>query len=249
MPVLKVYDEDLAAFVEVGGGSSSSSIYQTSGISLSQNSSVTITDATVILDVSELLVASTPSYSNSGGTGNRTSIISAWAFGSPTFFRVGSPDQMVDGSFSNNAINSGDALNRGLGFDFGSNRVITEVRFRSSGGGFGNWVIQGSTDGTNWSSDLCVPVTITDGSLFNLSANITAYRYYRMIGVSGYMVDSNYFWEVEFKISTGDSITPTYKTLIPGSEYSIVRNNADGETSHVIQRLKAGTADHIISCI
>ena len=161
-----------------------------------------------------------PSYSNSGGTGDRRSMIAvttnllyntdggidgleSWVNGTET---AGSWNNVC--RFVSNTLGSSSYLN----FDFGSGarKVITEVKiFNYLTATWGNWQWQGSNEESltpsagsfvNIGSGFTAggSVTQTENSM---SANATGYRHYRMNGVSGSTDVNRYIFEFEFKIA------------------------------------------------
>ncbi len=121
---------------------------------------------------------------------------------------------MVDGdigpgSSSNSAwwTNGVSVVNEWLKFDLGSARVVIEARYHQDEGNTtahqGQWKWQGSTDNSSW-TDIGSQFQF-GGSLIQiqtqLNGNTTAYRYYRLLGISGTTV-YNYQMEMEFKYAT-----------------------------------------------
>lgn len=145
------------------------------------------------------------SYANTGGTGNRTSIITVSQSSSNR------PDgnssnvvYLVNGANTNtnyfpNSCPDGEWLK----FDFGSGKVITALKFiQSSVTSQGTWQLEGSNDNSTWAS---VGSTFTLGSPEEASSafslNSTYYRYYRLKKTGGSTNGGPYIYEVEFKIS------------------------------------------------
>jgi hypothetical protein len=148
------------------------------------------------------------SYSNPGGSGNRTS-------GIPTITQSGASNpmnapvnffQLKDGNkaTSNIWMPNGCADGEWLKFDFSTAKVINEIKFYQSGAQTqGVWQWEGSNDNSTWTS---IGSTFTLGgattsTITALSANTTAFRYYRMKKISGSTNQSPYALEFEFKIS------------------------------------------------
>lgn len=152
------------------------------------------------------------SYTNRGGSGNRTSIVTVTQ-SSPTVLTViGALSNLVDGDtadhnlFFNNSITLSSTY--WFQFDFGAGQtyIIDEVKYyQSNTTAEGTWQFQGSNDGTNY---------VNIGSSFSLggvatqtitamSGNTSGYRYYRFLGVSGTTSDSPWVSEFEFKIDSG----------------------------------------------
>lgn len=123
----------------------------------------------------------------------------------------GYPDNaIVDGITTNNGSqvwfqNAASATGCWIRFDFGSDKIIDEARYYQTGSqsqGFWKW--QGSADASTW-ADI--------GSSFELGAmtlqlhtelhvNTTAYRYYRLLGLSGTTTWDPFVTEIEFSVVT-----------------------------------------------
>ena len=100
---------------------------------------------------------------------------------------------ITQGSSSNSAwwSNGQNSAGNWLKFDLGSARVVIEARYHQDEGNTtahqGQWKWQGSTDDSNW-TDIGSQFQF-GGSLVQLQTelldNTTAYRYYRLLGISG----------------------------------------------------------------
>jgi hypothetical protein len=144
------------------------------------------------------------SYANTGGTGNRTTIITV----SGTALS-GTASLLVDGSTTGTGVFiTGVALNgtQTIIFDFlsGHSAVIDEAKFyQSTTAAQGTWKWQGSNDGSSWTdigSSFAFGGVLTQ-TITALSGNTTAYRYYRMVSVSGTSNGVPWSFEFEFKIT------------------------------------------------
>lgn len=147
-------------------------------------------------------------YNESQSTGNRTSLITIaydniWNYS-------GYPDtNMIDGNTGTTAyLSTTDIAGKYITFDFGTAKVIQEARYTWYGGGAqsGTWKWQASNDNSNWTDVSASFVPNAGGNpqptiLGNMSANNTAYRYYRWIGVSGTGYNNGGAAEIEFKIA------------------------------------------------
>ena len=160
----------------------------------------------------------TPDYSNTGGQGDRESIITVSVDEeATTFWRTfGTYDSvrqnLVDGDTSSTVEYLNNALpvvNRWMEFDFlGEKKLITEARLynNTSFATCGVWTWQGY-DGVTW-NDIGSSFTlgVEDGSngyqtFSTLSGGVIGYYKYRYIGVSGNSSYLLYYWtEFEFKI-------------------------------------------------
>lgn len=153
------------------------------------------------------IFSSPPSYSNQGGTGDRTSIITTTT---NVGLGAGAITQLVDG-----VTNSGtlfftvgqSTVGLYIKFQFNSLKLITEAKwYTSSIADNGVWKWQGSNNDTDW-TDIGSSFTLGGvGTPFiqtitTLSGNTTEYLYYRITGVSGTTSDNPNEWEMEFKIS------------------------------------------------
>lgn len=144
------------------------------------------------------------SYSNSGGSGNRTASITT---GSSGGFLIGTTSILVDGNLTSTGLYFGVSASVGafFSFDFVASRVIDQIRwYQSAPTVHGVWKMQGSHDNSTY-TDL--------GSSFSLGnadsaisthtcTNSTAYRYYRLTKVSGADSGGPWLYEIEFKISS-----------------------------------------------
>ncbi len=145
------------------------------------------------------------SYDNLGGTGDRRAVISITHSGG--WHRTGGVEKLINGIISedNLGLNMVPTAGCEIIFDFGVARVIQEARmykWENLSHGFWTWQGRNSSSG-DWSGTLGAPTLLT-GTLcvFPFPDNNTAYRYYRMVGISGTVAD-DYFYEVEFKIDDG----------------------------------------------
>ena len=150
------------------------------------------------------------SYSNSGGTGDRTSLILVKTNKS---FDSGSPDNLVDGNTGNNGTNSVSFPSADTGweiwFDFrptGFKQCIDEFRWKQNNTStHGTWKIQ-AWDGFGW-TDLLTGITLGGATTQALSfSNSDAYIIYRMVQTGGVTSSSPSIQEVEFKIAQGDAV-------------------------------------------
>jgi hypothetical protein len=147
--------------------------------------------------------ASTYSFANTGGSGNRSGIITASSSG--TLFSSGSAASLIDGNTGGSGtwFLSSSSAGEHITFDFGSAKAIDAFIARLSGGvSQGVWQFQGSSDNSSWNNV---------GSQFTLNGfpnvyyapvgNTTAYRYWRLAFVSGSRTSGPYVQEIEFRIS------------------------------------------------
>lgn len=145
------------------------------------------------------------SYANTGGTGDRTAIITT-AFNASSPY--GSISPLVEGTPAGglSQIWWYDQATSGLymQFDFGSGKVIDEAKWYQGGAySHGIWQFEGSNDASSWTAiggTFDLGDTATD-TITTLSGNTTSYRYYRLYGISGSTSSSPWLYEIEFKIS------------------------------------------------
>ena len=177
------------------------------------NGKITLTDWTLIAGSASLspgynyflaeavITGIAPSYANVGGTGDRRSVITLTH--TAAFTDTGS--LMLDGSYSNTGWwHEEDITGKVFLFDLSSSthKVITEATwYQDNSSTHGTWRWQGSALGVLWTN---IGNTFTLGGTAQvqteLSGNLTAYTYYRLLGVSGSSSPSPYLREIEFKI-------------------------------------------------
>jgi hypothetical protein len=147
------------------------------------------------------------SYSNSGGTGDRTSLITVTI--SPTL-TTNTNSNLVDGATGNNttdsvAFSAVAVAGLFIQFDFGAgaSKVIQEARWRQSGTQtHGSWQWQGSDNASAW-TDIGASFTLggaTTQLQTSLANNTRGFRYYRLLGVSGTASGGPFIQEVEFSL-------------------------------------------------
>ncbi|MEI6304859.1 MAG: LamG-like jellyroll fold domain-containing protein [Candidatus Taylorbacteria bacterium] len=173
----------------------------------------------------------TPSYSNSGGTGDRRTYVGTSEGGGTWHFYT--LNSIIDGVLANNNTNAiqlagGTTLNGSqfVTFDFGSPKIVTAAKNTFNfGESEGIWQWQGSNDNSTWTniggtSQLSSGVGGTgEYIMITLSTNSIGYRYYKLVSVSGTLDANGRRWEeIEFKISNGnDALSVTGNTSIVGS--------------------------------
>lgn len=210
--------------------------------------------------------AQTTSYANTGGTGNRTSLIAITVSSSASGFWASPPfSNIVDGSgISNSSMYPGMPLDNTaawLQFDFGSgsSQCIQQVHFNfgSPGtGSIGSWQWYGSNDGFTFSPAGSVfsmsvsgsSVVITDNSM---SANTSGFRYYRLTGTGGASTTGNNgFWRTDFKLVAWPASTwtdPGSTNVKSGTTYQTLAITASGTTATTqTGSLSGGTSGAVI---
>lgn len=145
------------------------------------------------------------SYSNPGGSGDRTASITV------TSNRTwnGALSNLVDGAFGNNTTDSiwlGFTVSSSdyIRFDFGAAtpKYIDEITFKQQNTtSHGTWKWRGSNDGVTW-NDLTSNYTHggSTAQVVPLTTNLGYYRYYELRGVSGSHSSGPYIHEFEFKL-------------------------------------------------
>jgi hypothetical protein len=153
----------------------------------------------------------TTSYANAGGTGDRSKYIavnlSSGVAGSSV---TASPHQFVNGNSADGGWLSFTASGEWFQFDFGYEHAIDEVKWiQSTTASHGTWKWQASNDASSW-TDIGSSFTLggaTTQTQTAMAGNVTSYRYYRLLGISGSYNGSPDLHEVQFKISEPDGIT------------------------------------------
>ena len=136
-------------------------------------------------------------------------------------FASGSASGLVNGSAYEDTqyFSSGlSASSHWIKFDFGAPRKITEAKwFQSHITSHGSWKWQGSNDdssytdvGTSFTLGTTTPQTHT-----SLNGNTVAYRYWKLVGVSGTTSSSPWINECEFKLNDGSAVSAT-SLSVPG---------------------------------
>lgn len=143
-------------------------------------------------------------YENVDGIGNRTSRITCTT---SMTLGGGSISNLVDDNFSNQITLPNGASSQTITFQFSEAKVITEAKwFQQATQSMGTWKWQGSNDGMSY-GDISSTFTLdgnTSGSVIgDLSANATAYLYYRLQQTAGTTSNATTVREVQFKIRKG----------------------------------------------
>jgi hypothetical protein len=155
------------------------------------------------------------SYDNLGGKGDRTALITVTATKGITYVSPGNITYFVNGNTTESKVYLSNQAVAGLyiRFDFGvgASKIIDEATwYQSVSSTHGVWQWQGSSDAASWTD---IGATFTLGGTVqvqtSLSGNLSGYRYYQMIGVSGNAVNTPWTREIEFKIDN----LPTVLTM------------------------------------
>ena len=147
------------------------------------------------------------SYTNTDGSGNRTSTITASSNVTPD---SGTVNNWVDGGVVQNSSDSIEytgAIAQGdfFRFQFSSNRFIDEITLINTGSesSLGNWKVQGSTDASTW-DDLASFVYSNNGGQTISLSNVDAggYSYYQLIeNDTSQTYAGQWYAEIKFKIA------------------------------------------------
>lgn len=173
------------------------------------NNTITITQVVNTISIYDGPVPApsyeTPSYDNTGGTGDRTGIITVTA--TTGLFATGNPEIMVNGNTTETIGYFADVAGAGkfVKFAFAAAKLITEVKWYSSGGvtyAVCQWA--GSNDDSNWtdigSTFTLGPSGSSPQTQTELSGNTTGYKYYRLMAISGNFNSGGWQQETQFKI-------------------------------------------------
>jgi hypothetical protein len=167
--------------------------------------------------------AGATSYANPMGSGNRSASIAVTTTGV-----TGSPaTKWVDGIKlnSNNCwTNGGAASGVSWVFDFGAPQIIDEIKYFQQASTQGTYVAMGSHDNSSWVT-LSAPTLVNAATnTFALTGNVTGFRYYKIVGVSGTSDAGYYAYEFEFKIVAAGHADATHSdsrgTMFLPSAYS-----------------------------
>ena len=171
------------------------------------------------------------SYSNPGGSGNRTSSIS---FSTNASVGGVSIADFVDGSttasaFYFNTANTQAVAGLYLRFDFGTGgaKIINEAKwYQSDVAPQGSWKWQGSNNGSAWTDigSSFVLGSATTQILSELYTNTTAYRYYQLAGVSGTCGWNTIMREIEFNVGAPTGAAMGIGTSSPVAKLDIIGN-------------------------
>ncbi len=195
----------------LAGNTTAYRMYRLLGVSGSTSSSGFQTEAE--FKISTIQSSGSCDYTNSLGNDDRTASITVAQ--STSLFNT-APSVLVNGLHANNELffNGGSIAGAWFSFDFGSSKIIDEIRwYQSNSTSHGTWKVQGSSDNSSW-TDIGGSFTL-GGSLENwgtnanelvqhirtINGNTTAYRYYRILGVSGSSSSSPWTREIEFRIN------------------------------------------------
>jgi hypothetical protein len=149
----------------------------------------------------------TQSYTNPGGSGNRTSLIAV----TTTATVNGSVSALVNGTQANEFWWNNGQSGRELVFSFGGTgftRCITEAKwYQDLNSIHGDWKWQGSNDALTW-TDIGASFTLgnTLQVMTTLAGNTSFWHYYRLLQVSGTTSSSPYLREIEFNIDNGGGV-------------------------------------------
>ncbi|OAN50153.1 hypothetical protein A6A04_01715 [Paramagnetospirillum marisnigri] len=159
----------------------------------------------------------TTSYSATGGSGNRSGVVSITTGGGVWNLYTGSTGQIVNGNTSTMdygvlpvQTDPGNATGKYCVFDFGAGAAnfLTEIKgywqYTTPAGG--TWIWQGSNDGSTW-ADLTATTPWGGGGssstvVYPVTGNHGPWRYVRIYCIDGASVISQWLCEVEFKLGS-----------------------------------------------
>lgn len=210
---------------ELNGNTTAYRYYRLLGVSGSDSANGYWQEITFKIDGFEPRSPHLPSYLNRGGWGDRAGVVSA----SSNFlnYMTSTPANLVNGSFADsvtgswaNSINANWAGNW-IQFDFLTPIVVTEAQlFMNTGAaesGTVKW--QGSNDASSWvdvSSNFTFSVAEPARRILgDMSGNTTAYRYYRLLGVSGTKSATPWWREIWFRTNEPGSPSPVWSPESP----------------------------------
>lgn len=158
--------------------------------------------------ITNLAVPST-SYANTGGTGNRTAIITVTS----TLGSTGTLSTLVDGTTGSGTVawitSDNTGFNRVFDFLVGNVKYITKVKiYKSTTSSEGNFKWQGSQDNTNW-FDISTATAWSGAATQEFTMDLMSgypggFRYFRQLGTGGTPAGNNTF-EYEFEIAAGST--------------------------------------------
>ena len=187
------------SLTELNGNTTAWRYYQIVGVSGSTSAGPYVQEMEFKI---EDLPASSTSYANTGGTGDRQATITE----TTTVTWNGTFSKIIDGDTTESTHWMTSGANAGLyiRFDFGSGKFIDQVKwYQSSAVSQGIWKWQGSDDASSWtdvSNPFYLGAVAATQTICLYPANATSYRYWQIIGVSGSASSGAYQCEVEFKI-------------------------------------------------
>ena len=190
----------------------------------------------------------TTSYSNLGGSGDRTGLITTTAHcGVSGGCSIASPaNRMVNGDYSSTnwyltSSPLADISTAYIIFDFGSQKLINEAKSYVSATATtcGTWQWKGSNDNityTNIGSTFNNIQSATTLTHTTLNGNTTPYRYYQIYCVSGSQSGGGYWFQFDFKISSAISNSSLLQTNITNGATAggnIIMQNTGGNVGIV----------------
>jgi len=155
------------------------------------------------------------SYRNALGSGDRQDLID-FASSGITWYAGDPADELLDGVLTSMMWWNSSSAACSMTFDFLDSVVVREALWRqSTTASHGTWQWAGSNNGSDW-TDIGGEFAF-GGALRSrqntLSANETAYRYYRVTKTDGSRSNAPYIYEIEFRVSEGGVARPGTPTL------------------------------------
>lgn len=150
------------------------------------------------------------SYSHAAGSGYRPYIVATKSAG---LGFNGTVYALINGTTANEAWFANTAVaDEWLKWDFRSRVIIDEAKwYQDNATTHGTWKFQGSNNDSDW-TDIGSSFTLGGNpqTITEINGNTTAYRYYRILGISGTTSSSPYTQEIEFKADGDTAETTSY---------------------------------------
>lgn len=152
-----------------------------------------------------------PAYANTGGTGDRRSMITITATTGLFDLAQGAVANLINGSAANDSTNSAVFTNGiavsgkriRLDFGAGASKVLTAFRWKQQlTTTHGSWHVEASNDDESMTA-LTTTATLGGSTSQEIAfaGNLTGYRYYYLVGDSGTASNATYINEIELKIA------------------------------------------------
>ena len=158
----------------------------------------------------------TPNYKHDGAEFDRRASITVTT---TQTVGGGAVTDLLDGTFADTFwfTNGVSVVGKEIKFDFVTQRIINEAKWYQSGAStHGTWKWQGSNNDSDW-DDIGVGFTLGGNQTqTQLNGNTTAYRYYRLLGVSGTASYTDYIREIQFSIGNYDPLTDGWQVFSYG---------------------------------